>query len=434
MKIQGPAFSRIFNLFLALIAATIVFRKPCTWLLIGFAVFNIACIRQVKLNKTTLWLTGFIALPFLLEIIFFWNNSSVSAGFKSAEKTISMLLLPLFILGNYRYINLNSILFTFGRLLAVFLLFCVIRFVILYPENIQNYLKGIDLWDSGYALARSFKTHAPAVNMHMGFAAMVNFYFALHAFIDRKSMLHKSVSLAFFALSVLLVLVLNTRLAVALLFAGCGIILLYELLRVKNGKKILGFAAVAAIIMVALSYVYVQNNEFVKRKFTSLTFDNLDKVGRLDEFKYPELEVYNGLVTRLSIWKSGIELAAEEMPFGVGSSNVKDAIRNNYLKTNQQFLYRQAFPAHNQLIDMAIRFGILGIIGFLAHMAVLGRVAFKTRHSLAICFFMVFFLSNMVDDFLIRFDGIVFCAVWFSVFAAYWLQNRLSPGRVPAAA
>lgn len=434
MKFQVPGRSSILSGYLAVIAATIIFRKPCTLLLVGFMIYNLFYIKQLKFSRPALWLTGIIALPFLLEIAFFWNNYSFSAGLKSAEKTLSMLLLPLFVLGNYKQIDLTKILYYFGRLIILFLLFCLARFIILYPDSIQKYLNGIELWDSGYAFARSFKSHAPAANMHIGFAAMVNFYFALIAFTGRKSNGQKAMALLFFTLSVLFVFILNTRLTIILLFVGCGIVLAYELNRAKNGRKLLRFSAVAAALIVVVGVVYVQNNSFMKEKFTTITFKDMDMVGRLDEYKNPREQIYNGLVTRLSIWKSCCELAVRHMPFGVGSSNVRMSIIEYYRETNQQFLYSEGFPAHNQLIDISIRFGIFGTLAFLVHILTIGWLALKTRHSIIACFFVVFALSNMVDDFLIRFDGIVFSAVWFSVFAAYWLQRRATPGNSPATA
>ena len=130
---------------------------------------------------------------------------------------------------------------------------------------------------------------------------------------------------------------------------------------------------------------------------------------------------------RLTLWKTGGELALKNLPFGVGSADTKLALRDYYKETNQQFLYREAFPAHNQLIDMAIRFGIAGAVGFLLHIFTILWLGIKTRNSIILSFFGLFFLSNMVDDFLIRFDGIVFCGLWFSVFSAYWLQKQFKP-------
>jgi O-antigen ligase len=424
MKIQDKTFSKLFNLFLSVIAATIILRMPCTMLLVGFVVFNLVFIKKIQLSKKALWLGVIIALPFLLELLFFWSNSSVSAGLKSAEKTVSMVLFPLFILGNYRHVDLNKVLFYFGRLIMLVMVVCLIRFVILFPDLIQNYLNGINLFETGYIFASSFKSHAPATNMHLAFAAIVNFYIALSAFQQKKPLVKKVIALFFVGLSLFFVLLVNTRLALGTMIIGFGIVLVYEMLKAQNGRRILLFAGVAAVVMGGIFYIYLENNPYMKQKYTSDTFQNLDKVGRLDEFAHPEVEVYQGLVTRLSVWKSCGELALRHLPFGVGSSDVKDAIKNYYKETNQQFLYREAFPAHNQLIDMTIRFGLVGALGFLLHVCTIGWLGLKTRHAVILSFFTLFFLSNMVDDFLIRFDGIVFSALWFSVFGAYWLQQK----------
>ena len=44
------------------------------------------------------------------------------------------------------------------------------------------------------------------------------------------------------------------------------------------------------------------------KKYTDVTFKHMDKIGSLDDFENPEAEVYSSLVTRLSIWKSTLDI------------------------------------------------------------------------------------------------------------------------------
>jgi len=433
MKIQDQTFRNLFNLFLAVIASAIILRKPCTFLLIGFVVLNLLYIKNIKLGKNVLLPVAVIALPFLLEILFFWNNSTLSGGLKAAEKTVSMLLLPLFILGHYKSIDFYKVLFYFGRIIMLVMAVCLIRFLIVYPEHVQKYLNGIDLFEAGYFFAASFKSHAPAANMHLAFAGVVNFYFALCTFQKTKAVTQKIIALFFVGLSVFFVLLVNTRMALGAMILGYGIVLVYEILKVKNGKKILQFASLAAVVVVGVLCIYLQNNPYMKEKYTKTTFENLDKVGRLDELEHPEYEAYSGLVMRLSTWKAAWELGVENLPFGVGSADGKQEIVNYYTRTGQKFLAGYKLPAHNQFLDMMIRFGIAGALAFLVHIFTILWLGIKTRNAIIISFFVLFFLANMVDDFLIRFDGIVFSALWFSVFWAYWLQKKVTPGTAPAA-
>jgi O-antigen ligase len=79
--------------------------KPCTWIIILFVCFNLSFLKKLKYNKIIIWIIGLIASPFLLELLFFWNNASVFLGYRALEKTTSLLIFPLFILGNFQRID-----------------------------------------------------------------------------------------------------------------------------------------------------------------------------------------------------------------------------------------------------------------------------------------------------------------------------------------
>jgi hypothetical protein len=81
-----------------------------------------------------------------------------------------------------------------------------------------------------------------------------------------------------------------------------------------------------------------------------------------------------------------------------------------------------------------MKFGILGTLIVLLHIFTIAYLGISTKNALTVSFFIVFFTSNVIDDFLIRFDGIVFSALWFSVFGAYWLQQKTTYGKAQEAA
>ena len=102
MTISEKRFSQTLNFFVLLIAVTIIFRKPCTWIIIAFAVFNLVFLKKLEYSKEAIKRGLVIASPLLLEIVMFWNNDSYALGLKSLEKSISLLVFPLFIIGNYQ--------------------------------------------------------------------------------------------------------------------------------------------------------------------------------------------------------------------------------------------------------------------------------------------------------------------------------------------
>ena len=86
-----------------------IFRKPCTWLIVSFVIFNLFFFKKLEYSKKYLPLITIIASPFLLEILLFWNNDSFLLGIKSLEKSISLIIFPLFIIGNFQRIQFNKI-------------------------------------------------------------------------------------------------------------------------------------------------------------------------------------------------------------------------------------------------------------------------------------------------------------------------------------
>ena len=87
-----------------------------------------------------------------------------------------------------------------------------------------------------------------------------------------------------------------------------------------------------------------------------------------------------------------------------------------FKETNQIFLAKYEFPTHNQFLDYLLKFGILGPIVVVFYIGLIAFLGFKTKNAVIISFFFLFFTSNLTDDFLLRFDGIVFSGLWISIF------------------
>lgn len=423
MTISEKNFDKIFNYFLVLISSMMILRKPCTWLILLFAAFNLFFYKKIKHDKQSVVMMFMIAAPFLLEILFLWNNDSIKLGFKSMEKSTSMLLFPLFIIGNYHRIPFFKTLRLYSVITNFLMLFFFIRFIVVYPEYLDKYLHGIDLWEMGYVFANSIGIHAPALNMHLAFVSVICLYFVVQDFKDSDKGITKLGSFIIFILSFFFILFVNTRMALFDALIGFIVVFLYEIYRKYNFRTVLITFSSAALLLLGVLFLFVQNNSHMKDKYSSVTFAHMDKIGKLDEVKDPQIHVFNALVTRVSIWKSAWELAVQELPFGVGSADGKPELVNYFKKTNQKFLAKYEFPTHNQYLDFLLKYGILGFIVVVVYIGFIGYIGFKTQSAIIISFFILFLTSNLTDDFLIRFDGIAFSGFWLSIFASYGLQK-----------
>jgi len=379
-------------------------------------------------------LIAFIASPILLELLLFWNNDSFAKGLKAIEKSTSLLIFPLFIIGNYQRLNFLKIAQTYAIATTIIMLFFFLRFLINYPELMDKYLNGIDLWEMGYQFADSIGIHAPALNMHLAFVSVCALYFVFESFRNHEKTILKIGRLIHFLLSFFFVLFVNTRMALINVLIGFLIVFFFEIRSKFNTKKIVLTALTVFVLLGGITFFFVQKNPYMKEKYSSVTFAYMDKVGKLDEIDHPEIKVFNSLVTRVSIWKSALELSVKNLPFGVGASDGKPELNKYYKATNQHFLAKYEFPTHNQFLDFLLKFGILGPIVVFLYIFTIGYLGYDLKNAMILSFFLIFFTSNLTDDFLLRFDGIAFSGLWFSIFGSYWLQQKVTFDKAPEVA
>ncbi len=425
MKISKEKHSFFINSFLFLIAATVIFRKPCTMIIIGFSLYSLLFLKKLEFPKKAMQSLLIIAIPFLLEILFFWNNDDFALGIKSVEKSLSLLLFPIFIIGNYKYVQFHSLLKAYFITTTLMLLFFLIRYYFAYNQFFLSFYYGMNLWQMGYHFSRTMGMHAPALNMHVAFVSIGHLYLLINAIKTAKSLFYKLLFLVLFLLSFSFLLIINTRIALLVSLLSYVLVLFFEFNKGQDFSKNIKTIAVVILATMILLIVFVKNNQFMEEKYNRLIFDKLEMVGKLDQIDRPEVEIFGSLVTRLTIWETTLNLAKNHLFFGLGSSDSKKELFQYYKETNQVFLAKYKLPVHNQYLDFLLKYGVLGAIGAIVYVGFIGFIGLKLKNSLVISFFILFFISNLTDDFLIRFDGIVFSGFWISVFTAFYFKNKL---------
>jgi O-antigen ligase len=424
MNISTEKHSFILNAFLLLIASTLTFRLPCTVSIICFSFYGLLSYKKLSFTKRALKYILIIAIPLLLEIIFFWNNDDFYTGIKSLEKYITLLLFPIFIIGNQKYIKFYPLVKAYSVATTLIVVFFLIRYYFVYNEFFLSFYYGMNMWQMGYHFANTIGIHAPALNMHLAFVSICNLYFSLSNLKTNKHFLLKGLNFILFLFSFILLLIINTRIALLASFLGYFLVFVFHFFKNKNKRQIIKSSSIFIISISVILVVFIKNNNFMEEKYNRLLFDKIEMIGKLDQIERPEVEVYSSLVTRLSIWKSTIDLSKDNLIFGVGSSNSRKELTNYFSRTNQKFLLKHQFPVHNQFLDFLLKFGILGLIGTFIYIGFIGFIGYKSKNVIVIAFFFLFFISNLTDDFLDRFDGIVFSGFWICMFTSDYLKNK----------
>lgn len=422
--ISEKKYRIVIELFLIAISSTLLFRKPCTYIIIAFTLFCILFYTKLTFMLQSKKLALIIALPLLIEILFFWNNNSYFLGLKSLEKSIALLLFPICIIGNYNRVNFYKIIRYYSIISTIVVFGFYISYINFDSTYINLFSKREDyFWTIGYSFANYVGMHGPAINMHMAFVSIINFYFIFKNI--KNSTLSKFFSSILFFISFYLVVFINSKLALANILVGIILIFFFELRKTFTYQKVLVIAMIIFVSIASITYIYIQKNPYMIIKYKEKTFAYFDKIGKLDEVKNPDATVYHSFATRISIWKSTLELASQNIFIGVGASDGKTELIKYFKTTNQKFLAKFEFPVHNQFLDSLLKFGVFGLLSTFLYIFNIARLGYKSQSTLMFFFFILFFTSNLTDDFLIRFDGIVFSGFWISVFSAFCLQKQV---------
>ena len=424
MKSLEKKYHSIFNFFLWVIPVSFIAMKLANILVIAFVLFNVLFYNKLNYNREKIILCSIIAIPLLLDILFLWNNDSFYLTIKATEKHLLFLVFPLIIIGYNSKINLKFILRRYVTLMLVVMLILFIRYIIIYPEYFSKYLSGKHLWEMGYHFCGSFGIHAPWLNMHLAFVSVSSFYLLMQ--IKTKNLLVILSYLIQFIVSLFFLLYVNTRLAVVTAMLGYGLIALAFVSKNQSKRQIVKKVGVLFIIGAVVLLGFVKAFPYSIQKFTSGSFVHMDMVGRLDEFKNPEAQIFSALVTRVSIWKSALELSNKKLLTGYGATGAKEELFKYYKETNQNFLYKFKFPVHNQFIDFLLKYGFLGFLAVFVFIGYIGYIGIITREPIIIFFSILFLLCNLTDDFLILYAGISFSSFWFSIFGNCKINLQLN--------
>jgi len=116
----------------------------------------------------------------------------------------------------------------------------------------------------------------------------------------------------------------------------------------------------------------------------------------------------HSLTMRLEFWKTAYHIIKQNLWFGVGTGDVKDAFNKQYEKENSLLKKEWQLRSHNQYLATTVAIGIVGLLFFLVHL--LTPFFSKKKLSVFFVFFLlIVFLSFINEDTLETQAGLTFC-------------------------
>ena len=118
---------------------------------------------------------------------------------------------------------------------------------------------------------------------------------------------------------------------------------------------------------------------------------------------------------RLLLWKSGFEIFKENPWFGVGTGDISEELLKKYEKYGLDLANNHHYNVHNQYLDIAIKFGIIGLAIFLSWMVYLFYISIKNKQFLLFYFTLILILNFFFENMLNLIAGVSFFAFFYSL-------------------
>lgn len=286
-----------------------------------------------------------------------------SRGIRLLQKMLPFLIFPL-ILSN---INLSHKAF---KLIFKSLILGVIVYTIV-------------LWFSIYEIYLSNEI----LNQKFGFN------FTLHSFIRKTPLsVHHAYVGMYFTLAILFLIYLlgETKKRIAKV---CYIGLIIYLL--LNFSLMAGKISFLLLFVSIILYVMIRGKQ--KRKTILLMFVLLAAflpIMFLDINWINQLFL-SSIEDRFKIFKTAYIASLENLPFGIGTSDIKNVLEGYYIKLD--FEEQLGLGTHNTFLSFVLRFGFLGVIVYVGYFFYSIRIATKTKNIFSLILLAILFLSSLTE-------------------------------------
>jgi hypothetical protein len=116
----------------------------------------------------------------------------------------------------------------------------------------------------------------------------------------------------------------------------------------------------------------------------------------------------NSVSQHVKIWKSSLDLIAENPFFGVGTGDIKDQLSKSYEKNNFQIGVLLSYNSHNQFLNTWVALGIPGLISLLLIFYLGVRISIQKKDWVYFSFILIMILNCLTESVLEKQAGIFF--------------------------
>jgi O-antigen ligase len=361
--------------------------------------------KRIKNNKLIFALCLCVGL-YLLYLLGLLYSKNIEFGLTDLLLKLPLLILPIIIF------TLDPLYWTKKKveiLLKLFVLGCLIILIISVLHSWIVYKETALYYYFLYTYASLFH-HPSYASMYYCFSfVIINYLFITHGYSSWEKIIAVVAMILFFVEIILL----ESR--AGILVFGCVLInYFFYILFFKRKFLVHVFTGMIIICMAFIgSYKLFPNETNRVQHAISYINDNYITERRSQD-----------TYVRFLIWESSLKVGTNNLPFGVGTGDIKDELIKQYQKENHIEPYENHFNAHCQYLQVFVTLGILGTIFFLLMVLHPVWIGCKTRNILFILFSIITGGNFLVESMLERQAGVIFF-VFFLTLLYFISQTQL---------
>lgn len=375
------------------------------WLLVSLINFSIECVkREFHFNKKYISLLAF-PIFYVVHLIGLIYTTNFDYAFFDLEIKLSMLLIPLALwLRSEIYIDKQKQIFRsliFGSLISFGI--NLVRATIHYHDT-------ADLGSFFYTGLSPI--HPSYMALYISVALLSIIYLG-----PRKIAFNlkygKSIGIAMFVVLLSYLFLLSSKAGI-ITFT----ITIIVFITAQYVRRVKPLHLIVIILMIGLiPAILINSVPTIKGRFQAM----------ITAIKNPSdasLDSNESSMERIAILKTSTQFALKNLPWGVGTGDIKDEISENYKQLGSITINELYLNPHNQFLQTTISLGILGLLSLLAILISGFRIAIKKKNVLFFSFVLLISLHFLFESMLEQQAGVVFITLFYSLFCI-WDGNDL---------
>jgi O-antigen ligase len=323
---------------------------------------------------------GFLLLstPFWLHLIGALYSDTNEDVLKEILKQIPFLILPLIFTSiDSGFIQRKKTLNFFPKAVFVASLFAVLKASYFYLNNLDNYF-----YYNQFSLFLNKHTTYFSLFIVISIVVLINDIF------KNKKHITSIMMLVFF---IVVLYFLSVRISII----AIGLVII-----VTSLSSLRGILKYAIILLIPLVLLATFNSPNFKKRFEP----SQTEVGSIEDIDFRKLH-----------WQSVLETISEKPIFGVGTEGNRETLFSKYKEKKLTAAYEENYNAHNQFLEVALDFGVIGLIIFLGFIGYLFYLALVHKDFMLIQFLLIFIIYFLTESLLVRHSGIIMFSLLISL-------------------